>query len=300
MGHVLEDNNFSHFVLFSYNLLMKFFIIIFTTLFILSAWAIDKDWVLDPKTSTLIPKYMGIVKVVKGKVMVEDRELGKGTKVYAQDLIKTPNKGYVVIELVDLTTITLGPNTEFLAEKWAYRSKTDRDAVFSVMKGQWRAFIRSKSKIPDQLKITTPSVSMGVRGTELLVNVHSQGEKAMTQVALLEGAIHLEGEIPEKTKELKPGDHFIMAKSPKGIERKDTVLSPEEKSSLYGFSAPDVPKLLDQVVLSDGKVDALQLQSTKEELPAESEDRPLIHDEKQTNWRDNLNKLNQSRQHKTK
>jgi hypothetical protein len=278
--------------------MMKLFLLY--SLFILSARAIDKDLVLDPKTSTLIPKYMGIVKAVKGKVVIEDRELKKGSKVYAEDLIQTPDKGFAVIELIDLTTITLGPNSEFKADKWSYRTKNDRDAIFSVVKGQWRAFIRSKSKTEDQIKITTPSASMGVRGTELLVNVHSQGEKAVTQVALLEGAIHLEGNTPEIKKDLKPGDHFIMAQGPKGFEQKDLVLTADEKKSLNGFEAPDLPKLLERMDLNDGKVETLQNLSANKSLPEESEYKTVLKEEKQTDWRENLKKLNLSHPQKIK
>lgn len=278
---------------------MKISLILFLTLFMMQTFALDKDWVLDPKTSTLIPKYMGTVKVVKGKVVVEDRELNKGAKIYANDLIQTADKAFVVLDLIDLTTITIGPNSEFKADKWVFRTKNDRDAVFSVLKGQWRAHIRSKSKAEDQLKIKTPTVSMGVRGTELLVNVHSQGEKEMTQVALLEGSVHLEGEITEKVKDMKPGDHLVIAKSAKGIEQKDTILSTEEKKSLNEFTAPDVPRLLDLVILKEGKIEVPSIVTAQLEK-VEDEKKTFLPSEKQTHWKNNLKKLNEIRQENRK
>lgn len=281
---------------------MKTFFFLFTTFFILKAFALDKDWVLDPKTSTLIPRYMAQVKVVKGKVVVEDRELTKGSKIYANDIIQTPDNGFVVLDLIDLTTITLGPNSEFKAEKWSYRTKNDRDAVFSVLKGQWRGLIRSKSKTEDQLKIKTPTVSMGIRGTELLVNVHNHGEKEITQVALLEGAIHLEGETSEKAKDLKPKDHIIWAKGSKGIEQKDTVLNQDEIKSLNGFTAPEVPRLLDRVVLNDGKIEALAIVSAKQDIQeVKIEDSTIaVKYKKSVPWKNNLKKLNTIRQENRK
>lgn len=281
---------------------MKKIFFLFMTFFIFESWAQDKDWVLDPKTSTLIPKYMAIVKAVKGKVIVEDRELSKGSKIYANDLIQTTDKSFVVLDLIDLTTITLGPNSEFKAEKWSYRTKNDRDAVFSVLKGQWRGLIRSKSKTEDQLKIKTPTVSMGIRGTELLVNVHNHGEKEITQVALLEGTIHLEGETSEKAKDLKPGEHIIIAKSSKGIEQKDTVLNQDEIKSLNEFMAPDVPRLLDRVVLNEGKIETLAIVSAKEDTQeVKNEESPMdVKYERVVPWKTNLKKLNNIRQENRK
>lgn len=275
---------------------MKKFFFLFVVFFVFNSWALDKDWVLDPKTSTLIPKYMALVKVVKGKVMVEDRELSKGAKIYANDLIQTPDNSYVVLDLIDLTTITLGPNSEFKAEKWSYRTKNDRDAVFSVLKGQWRALIRSKSKTEDQLKIKTPTVSMGVRGTELLVNVHNHGEKEITQIALLEGAIHLEGTSPEKAKDMKPGEHIIIAKNLKGLEQKDTFLNADEKKILNEFIAPGVPRLLDRVVLmNDGKLEIMATVSDKLSIKEEEENIISVKFEKAVPWKNNLKKLNNIR-----
>ncbi len=263
----------------------------FICLFILlstSVWGIEKDWVLDPKTSTLIPKYMAVVKVIKGKVLVEDRELAKGSKIYANDLIQTTDKSLLVLDLIDLTTITLGPNSEFRADSWNYRTKNDREAVFSVLKGQWRALIRSKSKTEDQLQIKTPFASMGVRGTELLVNVLKDKEKDVTQVALLEGSIHLQGEGLEKPEDLKPGDYKILTKSLKGLENSTKILSKEEMQVFDQFESPGIPKLLDRVVMKEVEETTTIAENT--EAPERS--MPI---EKNVSWRENLKKLNNLR-----
>ena len=195
------------------------------------ALAEDKDWTLDPKTSSLIPKYLGLIKVINGKAIIGERDLKKGSKIYNNELIQTAEKSFVVIEMIDLTTITLGPKSDFKVENWSYRTKNDRDAVFSVVKGQWRALIKSKSKDDDQLVIKTPIVSMGVRGTELMVNVTTVGTKEVTQVALIEGHVHLQGERPELDQDLVPGDHAVIVKNQNGFEHKDRKLNPDEIKS---------------------------------------------------------------------
>jgi hypothetical protein len=235
--------------------LVLFIITFCLSLFLIpSARALDKDWTFDPKTSSLIPNYMGKVKVLHGKAIVADRELEKGSKVYANDLISTAEKSLLVIEMIDMTVITLGPSSEFKVEKWSYRTKNDRDALFSILKGQWRALIKSKSKTREQLQIKTPQVSMGVRGTELLVNVLNQKNKDITQVALLEGAVHIYGSNGNKDQDLQPGDHAIIIKGPQGIEHQNETLSSDKMKSFQEFVAPEVPRLLEPIVLNDTSI----------------------------------------------
>ena len=230
-----------------------FFVFFILHLPIFEAKALDKDWNFDPKTSTLIPKYLGLVKALNGKAIIGERELKKGSKIYNNDLIQTSEKSFVVIEMIDLTSITLGPKTDFKVENWSYRTKNDRDAVFSVIKGQWRALIKSKSKDDDQLKIKTPLISMGVRGTELMVNVNKFGNKEVTQVALLEGHVHIDGEQPSMQQDMLPGDHAVIVKDQKGFEHKDRKLKPDEIKSYQEYTSPDILRLLDPVAFDGDK-----------------------------------------------
>lgn len=202
----------------------------------------EKDWVLDPKTSTLIPKYLGKIKVLRGKAIIGDRDLKQGSKVYNNDLLQTLENSFVVMEMIDLTTITLGPQSDFKVSGWNYRTKNDREAEYNVMKGQWRALVREKSKDMDQLKIKTPAVSMGIRGTELMVNVLKNKESDVTQVALLEGSIHMET-ADGKKQELIPGDHAILVKSAQGINHADKKLNVEELKN-YRELDQGIPRLL--------------------------------------------------------
>lgn len=217
----------------------------FLNLETLRAQAPDKDWHFDPKTSTLIPNYLGIIKTIKGKANIGDRELKKGSRIYNNDVVQTAEKSFVVIEMIDLTMITLGPKSDFSVEKWAYRTKSDREAVFSVIRGQWRALIKTKSKEEDQLKIKTSLVSMGVRGTELMVNVNNIDTKEITEVALLEGFVHIEGKNSETQKDLTPGEHVVYVKDQKGVENKERKLTPKEIKSYQEFTSPGILRLLD-------------------------------------------------------
>lgn len=235
------------------------------------AKAVDKDWTFDPKTSSLIPKYLGKVKALSGKAIIGERELQKGSKIYNNELVQTSEKSFVVIEMIDLTVITLGPKSDFKVEKWDYRTKNDRDAVFSVIKGQWRALIKSKSKKDDQIKINTSLISMGVRGTELLVNVNNIGDKEINQVAVLEGRVHLEGDLPKNMKkDLVAGDYAVIEKNATEVNQKEKILSPTEMKSYQQFIAPEVLRLLDPIAFDSTSTDkkaSSQSQVTNDKLP---------------------------------
>lgn len=203
----------------------------------------DKDWTLDPKTSTLIPNYLGKIKVLNGKAIIGDRDLKKGSKIYNNDLIQTSESSFVVMEMIDLTTVTIGPKTDFKVTNWSYRTKNDRNAEFTILKGQWRALVRSKSKEDDQLKIRTPVVSMGIRGTELMVNVIKDTKNEITQVALLEGSVHMETN-DGKIQDLVPGDHAIVVNGEKGIQHNDKKMNEKEMKSFQEFTGPGILRLL--------------------------------------------------------
>ncbi|MGZ3789568.1 MAG: FecR family protein [Bacteriovorax sp.] len=245
----------------------------------------DKDWTFDPKTSTLIPKYLGKIKAMSGKVIIGERELKKGSKIYNNDLIQTGEKSYAVLDLIDLTTITLGPSSDFKVENWSYRTKNDREVLFNVLKGQWRALVRSKSKDADQLKIKTPIVSLGIRGTELMVNVLNEGGSDVTQVALLEGSVHMEGDRPELKKDLVPGDHEIIAKNEAGLKQKSKKMSAEEMKSYQESIAPDVLRLLERA-----RIEELGIQASN---APQSENTTTTHP-------DNSNQTNQPSEKETK
>jgi hypothetical protein len=281
-----------------------FIILIFELVFSISfASEQDKDWVFDPKTSTLVPKYIGKIIAITGKISVEDQELKKGSKIYKNDIVKTYDKSYVVIELIDLSKMTLGPNSEFKVENWSYRTKEDREADFVIMKGQLRALVISKSKKDDQLKVKTTNASLGIRGTELMVNAIKTKNKEITQVALLEGSIHLEGDSLDVTRDLIPGDHAVISKSDKGTEHSERKLNEEEIKSFNGFILPEIPKLL--IPIEIGKEELVSNSeniSTQENVTENKSDNTLAKkmSKKEKTAKENLELLNALREQNKK
>jgi len=211
----------------------------------------DKDWTLDLKTSSLIPKYVGKVKELKGKALVEDKELKAGSKIYPHDTIKTDEKSFVKLELIDESLITIGAKSEFQIEQWIYRTKNDRDALFNLIKGKLRAEIKSKSKDKDQLKFKSALVALGIRGTKFLLNHTNVGQKEVAQVALMEGKIHLESDSLTEKLNLNPGDYVEVIKDDGQSKSKPKKLSNEEMKYYLAKELPEQVNLLPDPILEE-------------------------------------------------
>lgn len=261
----------------------------------------EKEWVLDPKTSMMIPKFLGKIKVLRGQAIIGDRELKQGSKVYNNDLLQTKENSFVVMEMVDLTTVTMGPSSDFKVSNWTYRTKNDREAEFNVLKGQWRAMVREKSNDMDQLKIKTPVVSMGIRGTELMINVLKDKDKDVTQIALMEGSIHMET-ADGKKRDLVPGDHAVIvkgAKDPANLEHRDHKLNADELK-LYQQMNDGIPRLLDP------DKSLLVSENTHSETLTETDKKVSVNDDvsvkksKEKTVKENLQILNTTREQNRK
>lgn len=142
------------------------------------------------------------------KVSVQVREARGKIEFYSGDRVVQPNsQGYVVITRVktgadgkaklilpDGTEFSFGANTEFEMDEFIYDPTVDtKEMVVDCIKGFFRfvtgKLAETKKRIrPTNIKIRLPVGSMGIRGTDFLVNVEPSGE---TRVAVLEGTVEL-------------------------------------------------------------------------------------------------------------
>ena len=76
----------------------------------------------------------------------------------------------------------------------------------------------------------------------------------MTQVALLEGKIHLEADSVKEKWDLRPGDYVEIVKSETKSKKRKKVLSSEEMSDFKKPEAPEQLNLLPDIIshLEDG------------------------------------------------
>lgn len=125
---------------------------------------------------------IGYVKTVAGTssiVRAGDRTTATaGQALFEKDVLETGGNGALGVTLKDNTLLSLGPNSSLALE--SYLLKPDRDA-YSLITRITRGTVQYVSGLiaklsPDSVQIRTPTATLGVRGTRLLIRVGADDE----------------------------------------------------------------------------------------------------------------------------
>ncbi|CAG4889435.1 FecR family protein [Paraburkholderia saeva] len=126
----------------------------------------------------------GVVKTVKGKVQIERAGSSSGAaiggEVYGSDRIVTGPESSVGITLRDSTQLSAGANTVLDLNRFAFNSTTHDGVLDATIKRGSLAVISGKlaKANPDAVRFSTPTTTLGVRGTEFIIEVGDTGERA--------------------------------------------------------------------------------------------------------------------------
>ena len=96
------------------------------------------------------------------------RVLQKEGPVFSGDVIVTGAIGEAQVKFRDNTRLVVGPNSKLIIDAFIYSNNTARKLSINALKGAFR-FISGNSN-HDAYTITTPTATIGVRGTEIDVN----------------------------------------------------------------------------------------------------------------------------------
>src|SRR6202045_1866286 len=143
----------------------------------------------QPATSTAqqTPDPVGSVATLQGGASVTRNNatspLALRDPVYKTDVLQTSVDGTLGITFDDETTFTLKPNTRLAVDEFVYQEGgTDNAAIFNVVRGT-AAFVAAEVAHTGNMKIDTPTSSLGIRGTTGLVEV-PEGGAAGGQVSI--------------------------------------------------------------------------------------------------------------------
>jgi FecR protein len=122
---------------------------------------------------------VGSVATLQGTASVTRNNATNALKVsdpvYKNDVLKTNTDGTLGISFDDETTFTLKPNTQLTVDEFVYQQGgTDNAAAFNVLRGT-AAFVAAEVAHTGNMKIETPSSTLGIRGTTGLVEVPEGG-----------------------------------------------------------------------------------------------------------------------------
>jgi hypothetical protein len=138
-------------------------------------------------TAPQTPDPVGSVATLQGTASVTRNNatsaLGLQDPVYKDDVLQTNVDGTLGITFDDETTFTLKPNTRLAVDEFVYQEGgTDNAAIFNVVRGT-AAFVAAEVAHTGNMKIDTPTSSLGIRGTTGLVEV-PEGGTAGGQVSI--------------------------------------------------------------------------------------------------------------------
>ena len=96
-----------------------------------------------------------------------------GIPIYQSSVLNTRTQSSMGITLKDATVISLGPETEFAIDEYAYAPAKNKLKLGSrITKGSLNYVSGVITKLqPEAVKIKTPTGTIGVRGTRFVVKV---------------------------------------------------------------------------------------------------------------------------------
>ncbi len=169
------------------------------------------------------------------RVTGQDGVLAKGDAIHRNESIRTNASGTGAFMFVDGTKLAVGPNSSVVIDSYVFAGgDTVKKLTLGATKGTLR-WISGKSD-HSAYKITTPSGTLGVRGTAFDIYVGANG---VTAVTLLSGAAQFCGASGCQT--LQRHCDFIVAKpggavtKPRGIVRQ--IGLPVSSSDAFPFLA---------------------------------------------------------------
>jgi hypothetical protein len=138
-------------------------------------------------TAQQTPDPVGSVATLQGSASVTRNNatsaLALRDPVYKNDVLQTKVDGTLGITFDDETTFTLKPNTRLAVDEFVYQDGgTENAAIFNVVRGT-AAFVAAEVAHTGNMKIDTPTSSLGIRGTTGLVEV-PEGGTAGGQVSI--------------------------------------------------------------------------------------------------------------------
>ncbi|MBF0302050.1 MAG: FecR domain-containing protein [Desulfamplus sp.] len=120
---------------------------------------------------------IGKVKTAKGEVVVsrsgQEIPLSIGDKLYQNDIIKTGQNSSVGVIFEDNTVLSLGSQSQIAIDEYVFEPQKGKlSMIASMIKGtaSYLSGIIGRQS-PESVKIHTPDVTIGIRGTKFLIKV---------------------------------------------------------------------------------------------------------------------------------
>jgi FecR protein len=112
--------------------------------------------------------------------------LSAGSELYANQTVRTGNRGMADLVFLDKTNLSVGPTSEVRLDKFVYDpTGSAGSVVIQATRGSFRWVTGSQAK--QAYQVSTPHGTLGVRGTTVELLVNKPGENCVTKLRLVEG-----------------------------------------------------------------------------------------------------------------
>jgi hypothetical protein len=102
--------------------------------------------------------------------------------VYMNEVVETGEESALVVKFSDGSKLTLGENAKIVIDTYVFDPATfTGEQAVTLSKGAFRFLSGSLPKT--SVKISTPAVTIGIRGTELVIDVADDGETEMSTLS---------------------------------------------------------------------------------------------------------------------
>ncbi len=211
--------------------------------------------------------------VVNRVVAGERSPLSKGDHLAVGDKIISEKASVIKFMMKDDTIFQMGPHSEFVLKKFDFKTKSERTAIYNLVRGKLRSLFTVKSKTRS-LKIITPTASMAIRGTEILSDVFKHQGIVTTNIALLSGKLEIQSRGSKKRIMINPG--FVYQSSLNKIKSHSAHKISIERMNKRVFHMAKNSQKKDELFLHDmrKKVDKKLVEDIKFEI-LESRIKPL-------------------------
>ncbi len=160
----------------------------------------------EPQIGTVVLKdYKGAQGT---RVQASAEELHFGHEVYTQETVSTPADGATVMRFHDQTQLQIGANSTVVLDNFVYDTNADTsNASIKFTKGVFR-YIAGQAKSEENVKLSTPTTTLTIRGTKFIVQVANDGA---TTVSVLEGIVDIQPCGPAKPTRAADGKSYLVS-----------------------------------------------------------------------------------------
>lgn len=221
--------------------------------------------------------YASVAKIVaaSGEVSVlrdkKEQKASVGFELEEKDTVFSKGASKAQIIFNDKTVITIGKESEFKIEEYLFEAKNEPKASFGFTKGAFRAITGQIGKVaPDKFELKTKTATIGIRGTQILLQTGDESKIACTDGAILVTSLDTGAAV-----EVKAGE--ITTVEPNKPPKPPRIYKPDEIKAIAEESGGGGEKMEADEIISEQEPEEEKKEEAKEEKEEdkkEKEDKP--------------------------